>query len=125
MARTRKSDPGRMPILHYAATVRQRHAKPLVYARLGALLCLTVRRLLTTALVLLIGTEVGLGARPQQGQRTFKAGVDLVSFAVTVVDKQGKPVTGLTADDFQVFENGKPQTVKFFAEGQPEEAPPL
>ena len=34
MARTRKSDPGRVDALHYAATPRQRHAKPLVYAYL-------------------------------------------------------------------------------------------
>src|SRR6266850_7063511 len=32
MARTRKSDPGRVYALHYAATSWQRHAKPLVYA---------------------------------------------------------------------------------------------
>ena len=51
--------------------------------------------------------------------------VDLVHFGVSVVDKQGKPVTGLTAEDFQVVENGKTQSLKFFAAGDPEEAPPL
>jgi hypothetical protein len=34
MARTRKSDPGRVEALHYAATPRRRHAKRLVYAYL-------------------------------------------------------------------------------------------
>ena len=58
-------------------------------------------------------------------QPTFRTTVDLVHFGVTVVDKQGLPVTGLTADDFQVLENGTPQAVKFFAAGAPEEAPPL
>lgn len=69
---------------------------------------------------------LGGGTVPaRQHQTTFKAGVDLVNFAVTVVDKQGKPVTGLTADDFQITENGKPQTLGFFAAGEPDVAPPL
>ena len=33
---------------------------------------------------------------------TFRATVDLVHFGVVVVDKQGKPITGLKAEDFQV-----------------------
>ena len=64
-----------------------------------------------------------LSASAQQSK--FRAGVDLVNLGVTVVDKQGKLITGLKADDFQVIENGKPQSVTFFAAGQPEQAPPL
>jgi Ca-activated chloride channel homolog len=58
-------------------------------------------------------------------QPTFKAGVDLVHFGVSVIDKQGKPVTGLKPEDFQIIENGKAQSLKFFSAGEPEEAPPL
>ena len=58
-------------------------------------------------------------------QPTFRTTVDLVNFGVVVVDKQGKPVTGLKAEDFQVLENGKPQSLKYFAAGDPEDAPPL
>lgn len=58
-------------------------------------------------------------------QPTFRTTVDLVHFGVSVVDKQGKPVTGLTADDFHVLENGKAQSLKYFTAGSPEEAPPL
>src|SRR5687767_3941001 len=35
MARTRTSDPGRVPAPHYAATDGQRHAKPRLYAYLA------------------------------------------------------------------------------------------
>src|SRR3954449_3136754 len=54
------------------------------------------------------------GPAPQQ---PFRAGVDLVHFSVIVSDKQGAPVTGLTADDFEVVEEGKSQTITYFAEG--------
>ncbi len=58
-------------------------------------------------------------------QRTFRSEVDLVHFAVVVTDKRGTPIPGLTADDFEILEEGKPQTVKFFAAGDPATAPPL
>ena len=70
---------------------------------------------------LFLGTAFTLRAQ----QPTFRATVDLVHFGVSVVDKQGKPVIGLKAEDFQVTENGKPQVLKYFAAGAPEAAPPL
>ena len=71
------------------------------------------------AIALLSATA--LAARRQ----TFRAGVDLVNFGVVVTDKQGAPITGLTKEDFEVVEAGKPQTIKFFAAGDPSAAPPL
>ena len=58
-------------------------------------------------------------------QQTFRTQVDLVHFGVVVTDKQGMPITGLTAEDFEVKEAGKPQAIKFFAAGDPATAPPL
>jgi Ca-activated chloride channel family protein len=43
----------------------------------------------------------------------FKAGVDLVSLDVCARDAAGRFLTDLTADDFLVLENGKPQRISF------------
>ncbi len=42
--------------------------------------------------------------------------VQLVNVEVWVSDGQGRPVTGLGPDDFEVREDGKPVTVEFFSE---------
>jgi Ca-activated chloride channel family protein len=58
--------------------------------------------------------------------QVFRSGVDLASFGVTVVDKKGGLVTDLTRDDFEVREDGQPQTLTLFARGDAlESAPPL
>ncbi|HEY7838810.1 MAG TPA: VWA domain-containing protein [Terriglobales bacterium] len=58
---------------------------------------------------------IGLGllavAAAQQAPYTFHANTRLVIETVTVTDKAGHPVTGLTAKDFVITENGVPQTV--------------
>src|SRR6187549_2386601 len=46
----------------------------------------------------------------------FRAGVELLQIDVTVLDKNHKPVRGLTKDDFTLLEDGKPQTIDGFAE---------
>ena len=77
-----------------------------------------------TAVVMLFSVLV-LRAQEQKPNATFRATVDLVNFGVSVVDKQGNPVMGLTQDDFEIVESGKKQAVKFFAVGSIETAPPL
>src|SRR4030095_15387089 len=56
---------------------------------------------------------------------TFRGGIDLTTFAVTISDKRGELVGDLTKDDFEVFEDGKKQTVQYFAKGDGEAAPEL
>jgi VWFA-related protein len=46
---------------------------------------------------------------------TFKSNVDVVSVFCAVRTKQGGLVGDLGKDDFQVSEDGKPQTIKYFA----------
>lgn len=49
--------------------------------------------------------------------RQFSSGVNLVEVYTAVVDRDGRPVTGLRQQDFTVLENGTPQTLSAFAEG--------
>jgi len=51
---------------------------------------------------------------PQQQPPAFRAGVELVSLNVTVVDANGHYITDLDAADFNVFEDGVKQDVTFF-----------
>lgn len=46
---------------------------------------------------------------------TFRAEVNYVEVDARVLDEQGRFVTGLTQNDFQVFEEGKPQQVTAFS----------
>jgi len=46
---------------------------------------------------------------------TFKAGVDVVQLFFNVKDKRGALIPSLTKDDFNILEDGKPQTIKYFA----------
>jgi len=47
----------------------------------------------------------------------FRTGVDLVNVGVTVADRKGRLVTGLQAGDFEVYEDGRKQTITYFAAG--------
>lgn len=49
---------------------------------------------------------------------TFRSATELVSLNVSVIGQNAKPVSGLVADQFQVFEDGVPQRVEFFSPGE-------
>jgi Ca-activated chloride channel family protein len=73
-------------------------------------------------IALTIGTVAAAAVAAQQ---TFRVGIDVVHFGVVVTDKAGTPISGLASTDFEIIEEGRPQTVKFFSSGNPAAAPPL
>src|SRR5690349_2355743 len=77
-----------------------------------------MRRLLS--LLLLISTA----GFAQQEEITFRSETRLVVQQVTVKDKSGKRVEGLTAKDFLITENGFPQTIAFLEYQKLEEIQP-
>ena len=50
-------------------------------------------------------------------EAVFRAGIDLVNLGVTVTDRRGQLVDDLTQDDFVIVEDGRPQTIRYFATG--------
>ena len=63
-----------------------------------------------------------LPARTQEPEPTFHVKVDMVVLSFTVTDNKGRYVNGLKPTDFRILEDGIPQKVNTFAEGN---RPPL
>jgi VWFA-related protein len=60
----------------------------------------------------------GDAQKPEEDQtpaETLKVSVNVVGLFFNVKDKHGALMPNMTKDDFQVFEDGKPQTIKYFA----------
>jgi VWFA-related protein len=86
----------------------------------------TIAAVLTANLALsgLIGGQQlpRLAGQPDQGNQreedqsleTLKVNVNVVQLFFNVKDKKGALIPSLTKDDFQVLEDGKPQTIKYF-----------
>jgi VWFA-related protein len=64
----------------------------------------------------LLTCGVCLAASVAIGAQTFRARLDLVQVTVSVTDANGRLITGLTKDDFQVWEDGLEQTVAQFTD---------
>jgi Ca-activated chloride channel family protein len=68
------------------------------------------------ALALAASVSIVLTAQqPPAGQGpTFKSGTQIVSLFVTVADATRRLVPGLTQEEFEIFDNEKPQPIVFF-----------
>jgi Ca-activated chloride channel family protein len=60
------------------------------------------------------GDRIPPGTQSQKDESTFRVNVRLVNVFTTVTDSRGTPVADLTKDDFQLLEDGVPQTIKVF-----------
>lgn len=66
------------------------------------------------AIAVLAAMPIGAVAQDELYVETME--VNVISLDVFVTDKKGNPVTGLTADDFVIYENGRPQDISNFSE---------
>lgn len=53
----------------------------------------------------------------QQPAQVFRSGSRTVAVYITVSDEQGRLVPNLTEDDFEIYDNGKRQTITLFENG--------
>src|SRR5919198_620615 len=74
-----------------------------------------VVRLETALIVPLIAAVAGAATH---SYAQFTSGVNLVEVYASVSDRHGEPITGLTAADFHVAEDGAPQSITTFAAGE-------
>jgi Ca-activated chloride channel homolog len=89
-------------------------------------------RLTGTALVVVVCGAAVVARGPHRADfarwgepaQVFRTGVDLVNVGVTVTDKRGVLATDLVADDFEIYEDGKKQAIRFFAAGDRSETAP-
>ncbi len=75
-------------------------------------------RLRFVALTLVVSTSLLTAqSAPQPGQEpvaTFRSSVRAIQVDAVVTDQDGNPVRGLTEDDFEIVEKGKPQAITTF-----------
>jgi Ca-activated chloride channel family protein len=64
--------------------------------------------------VVAIAVAFGVATAAQQDRPAFRAGVDVVSLNVTVMDGANRYVTDLDQGDFSIFEDGTRQEITFF-----------
>ena len=68
-----------------------------------------------TAIGLSVLSALVGGAQQQAPQPSFRSRITLVPLDVRVLDRNGRPVTDLTRDDFTIVEDGVPQTIRHFS----------
>jgi VWFA-related protein len=78
----------------------------------------SLARILVAALAIAgpaVAQQSGAGSGGQEQTPTFRKNVNLVNVFFTVKDKHGALIPDLNKDHFDVFEEGQPQAIKYFA----------
>ena len=70
----------------------------------------TAKTVMAVVIVVCVVVSASLAAQ------TFRARIDAVQVTVTVVDADGRLITGLTRDDFEILEDDVPQTITQFSD---------
>jgi Ca-activated chloride channel family protein len=78
-----------------------------------------------SATVILCATLVGSSSLSALAQFSYKTGIDVAGFSVTVTDREGTPVKDLKPEDFEVREDGALQAITYFSTPSAEDAAPL
>ena len=65
-------------------------------------------------IAIVLSAIVGAALVAQDRPARFQSGVDLISVTATVVDREGRLVTGLPIEAFEIFEEGERQTITQF-----------
>jgi Ca-activated chloride channel family protein len=73
----------------------------------------------------MIVSLVCLGSLASGQPPTFKSGIDLTTFSVTVTDKRGNLVADLQPADFELYEDGHQQQITYFVAGQGGDQPEM
>jgi Ca-activated chloride channel family protein len=75
-----------------------------------------MRILIVTALLAAGGSVHSSGQpRPSSAQSVFRSGIELVTLHVTVTDRRQRYVTGITENEFRIYEDGRRQELKYFS----------
>src|SRR5437764_10041403 len=70
-----------------------------------------MKRFVVSLLGILILTAASLAQQPKENETVVKISTNLIQVDVTVTDKNGKIVTGLKPEDFEIRENGEIQKI--------------
>jgi len=73
-------------------------------------------RSLAAVIALALATTAVTIGHAQQAPPTFRTQIDAVEVDAFVTDREGRPVPNLTADDFEVLEENRPQRITSFSE---------